>query len=131
MSPISNLYGTAALGGSAVGESGAGVVFKLDPAGHYTVLYTFTGGADGGSPITGVIRDSAGNLYGTTVYGGKPGCISGCGVVYKVDTTGQEKVLYSFTGGADGANPYSGLTADSAGTSTGLLRGAEKGDLAV
>ena len=60
-----NLYGTTQLGGA----SGYGVVFRLDMAGE-TVLYSFTGGADGAYPSTGLIRDSAGNLYGTTAYGG-------------------------------------------------------------
>ena len=55
-----------------------------------------------------MIRDSAGNLYGTTYYGG-----TGYGVVYKVNPAGLETVLYAFTGVADGANPYAGLTADS------------------
>src|ERR1022692_438260 len=80
---------------------GWGIVYKVDPAGHETVLYSFTGGADGGYPEAGVILDSAGNLYGTTVNGG----IAGLGVVYKVDTAGHETVLHSFTGGADGALP--------------------------
>ena len=74
-----NLYGTANSGGSA----NAGVVFKLDTAGHETVLYSFTGGADGANPNGGVIRDSAGNLYGTTYNGGT----SGAGVVFKLDTS--------------------------------------------
>ena len=83
-----NFYGTTYSGGTA----NAGVVYKLDITGHETVLYSFTGGADGGSPQAGVIRDSAGNLYGTTVGGGT----AGWGVVYKVDaTTGRETVLYS------------------------------------
>src|ERR1017187_8419615 len=102
-----NLYGTTTSGGTA----GQGVVFKLSTGGQETVLYSFTGGADGGYPYAGVIRDSAGNLYGTTVYGGP----ANQGVVYKVDTTGHETVLYSFTGGADGGYPYSGLVGDSAG----------------
>ena len=62
------------------------------------------GGADGVNP-NGLIRDSAENLYGTTYYGGT----SGAGVVFKLDTTGKETVLYSFTGGADGGNPYAGV----------------------
>ena len=102
-----NLYGTAANGGAA----NKGVVFKLDTSGHQTVLYSFTGGADGGYPYAGVIRDSAGNLYGTTYYGGG----ANAGVVYKLDTTGHETVLYSFTAGADGGNPYAGVIRDSAG----------------
>ena len=98
-----NLYGTTNGAYSDVGGGGtnnAGVVFKVDTSGHETVLYSFTGGADGSSP-NGVILDSAGNLYGTTTYGGA----SGAGVVFKVDTSGHETVLYSFTGGADGGNP--------------------------
>ena len=102
-----NLYGTTEAGGTA----NAGVVFKVDTAGQETVLYSFTGGADGGSPYAGVIRDSAGNLYGTTWDGGT----ANAGVVYKVDTAGQETVLYSFTGGADGGSPFAGVIRDSAG----------------
>ena len=75
-----------------------GVVFKLDTTGTETVLYSFTGGADGANPYAGLIRDSAGNLYGTTYGGGT----SNWGVVFKLDTTGTETVLHSFTGGADG-----------------------------
>ena len=55
-------------------------MYKLDTAGQETVLYRFTGGADGGNPWAGVIRDSAGNLYGTTAGGGK----RGGGVVFKL-----------------------------------------------
>jgi uncharacterized repeat protein (TIGR03803 family) len=102
-----NLYGTTPQGGTA----GAGVVFKLSAAGHETVLYTFTGASDGGDPNAGVIRDSQGDLYGTTFTGGA----SGSGVVYKVDTAGTETVLYNFTGGSDGSNPYAGVVSDSAG----------------
>jgi uncharacterized repeat protein (TIGR03803 family) len=101
-----NLYGTTDAGGT----SGAGVVYKVDMTGHETVLYSFTGGADGGQPLTPVVRDSAGNLYGTTSAGGT----SGAGVVYKVDATGHETVLYSFTGGVDGSDPQ-GVIRDSAG----------------
>ena len=102
-----NLYGTATGGGTP----GGGVVYRLDTAGQETVLYNFTGGADGNNPYAGVIRDSAGNLYGTTANGGT----WGAGVVYKLDTAGNETVLYSFTGGADGRNPYAGVIRDLAG----------------
>jgi uncharacterized repeat protein (TIGR03803 family) len=104
-----NLYGTTYYGG---GTANAGVVYKVDTAGHETVLYSFTGGADGGAPYAGVIRDPAGNLYGTTYYGGGT---ANAGVVYKVDTAGHETVLYSFTGGADGGQPAAGVIRDSAG----------------
>src|SRR5580658_1308052 len=79
-----NLYGTTYFGGAA----GAGTVFKLDAAGKEAVLYSFTGGADGGNPQGGVIRDAAGNLYGTTLYGGG----AGAGVVFKLDGAGNETV---------------------------------------
>jgi len=107
-----NLYSTTFDGGA----SGAGVVFKLDTTGTETVLYSFTRGADGGGPKAGLIRDSAGNLYGTTASGGaSSGCGGGCGVVFKLDTTGTETVLHSFTGGAGGAGPSGGLSQDSTG----------------
>lgn len=106
-----NLYGTTELGGTADYPDGYGVVFKLNRTGKETVLYTFTGGADGGQPWAALIRDSAGNLYGTTNGGGA----WGYGVVFKLDTNGNETVLYSFTGGADGGSPYAGLVQDSAG----------------
>lgn len=112
-----NLYGTTAYGGAAQGTAGSGVVYKLDTAGQETVLHTFTGGADGKWPFSGVILDSEGNLYGTTNSGGAAAspCDSGCGVVYKLNASGQETVLYSFTGPPDGAGPYAGVIRDSAG----------------
>jgi len=85
------------------------------------VLYTFTGGADGGYPSGGVIRDSAGNLYGATFEGGTAVGFEGSGVLFKVDTAGQEMVLYTFMGGTDGGEPNPGVIRDSAATSTGLL----------
>src|SRR5208283_5314746 len=103
-----NLYGTTNGGGA----SGAGVVFKVDPSGHETVLYSFTGGNDGGFSDAGVIRDWKGNLYGTTNGGGA----SSLGVAFKVDTSGKETVLHTFTRGLEGDQPYlSGLILDSFG----------------
>jgi uncharacterized repeat protein (TIGR03803 family) len=115
-----NLYGTTVLGGQAGGcfGYGCGIVFKVDPTGKETVLYRFRGGKDGGYPEGPLARDAAGNLYGTTFYGGDLGCWppNGCGVVFKVNTTGKETVLHSFTGtGGDGAEPLSGLVFDKAG----------------
>jgi len=92
------LYGTTVQGGT----SDAGTVFKVDKTGKETILYSFTGGTDGGLPLGGLVLDGAGNMYGTTYIGGS----FGVGTVYKVDATGKETVLYSFTGGADGKNPY-------------------------
>jgi uncharacterized repeat protein (TIGR03803 family) len=103
-----NLYGTAYTGAS----SGYGTVFKVDPKGTETVLYSFSGGNEGGSPVGGVVRDAEGNLYGTTQYGGA----YENGAVFKVDKRGNETVLYSFQGGfGDGCNPYGGLVRDADG----------------
>ncbi len=113
--PAGNLYGTTEFGGIASGYAGYGVVYKLDPAGQETVLHTFTGGADGANPYAGVIGDAEGNLYGTTQYGPLNAGALSYGVVYKLDTTGQETVLHTFTGGADGGYPRAGLIRDSAG----------------
>jgi uncharacterized repeat protein (TIGR03803 family) len=104
-----SLYGTTTEGG---GTSSSGTVFKLDATGKETVLYSFAGGRDGSYPSYGVlIRDSVGNLYGTTVAGG----VSGNGTVFKVGSTGTETLLYSFPGGAKGGHPLGGLTRDAKG----------------
>lgn len=102
-----NLYGTATNGGA----SGAGTVFEISPAGAFTVLHSFGGGADGKGPQGGLIQDSKGNLFGTTFAGGT----SNNGVVFEINSAGQETVLYTFTGTTDGGNPYAGLTRDNNG----------------
>jgi uncharacterized repeat protein (TIGR03803 family) len=102
-----NLYGTASSGGS----SGAGVVFKLSTSGQETVLHTFTGGADGAEPEASLVANKSGILFGTTYAGG----VSNAGTVFGVTPTGKEKVLYSFAGGVDGANPVAGLAVDAVG----------------
>ena len=112
-----NLYGGTAGGGYSQGFAGEGVVFKLRPEGTKsteTVLYSFTGGDDGGRVQAPLIFDAKGNLYGTTNSGGP--CF--CGVVFKVrpeGTNSKETVLYSFTGGADGAEPVTGVVFDAKG----------------
>jgi uncharacterized repeat protein (TIGR03803 family) len=115
-----NLYGTTVQGGS-----GSGTVFQLAPSGSgwtHTVLYRFTGGADGAEPYKGVTLDAQGNLYGTTVAGGGGPCESGCGVVFKLTNSGgiwTESVIHTFTG-SDGSGPGSGLTFDKAGNLYGM-----------
>jgi len=80
-----------------------------------TVLHNFTGGSDGANPGFSLISDHAGNLYGTTSFGGA----FGAGTVFKLSPNGggswKETVLYSFTGGVDGANPYGPVLFDSVG----------------
>ena len=111
-----NLYGATELGG----DFNAGTVFELSPSPGgtwtYTVLYSFTGKADGYDPSSSVIFDAAGNLYGTTIEGGA----FGDGTVFELspnpDGTWTETVLYSFQGGLDGSFPSSStLTFDKAG----------------
>jgi uncharacterized repeat protein (TIGR03803 family) len=86
-----NLYGTTFYGGGGnsrvCSTGGCGVVFKVSPAGTETVLYSFTGGADGGNPGAGLIQDAAGNLYGTAPVGGATSTCNppyGCGVVFRL-----------------------------------------------
>jgi uncharacterized repeat protein (TIGR03803 family) len=89
----------------------------------FTLLYTFTGGADGGDPIGGLIMDPQGNLYGTTAEGGNPACLHGCGTVFKLDPAGNETVLYSFTGtGMDGSFPSATLVRDLQGNLYGTTQ---------
>jgi uncharacterized repeat protein (TIGR03803 family) len=108
------LYGTTYYGGT----NGAGAVFKLDPgptigsSWRETVLYSFSGGSDGGYPTTTLLFDPAGNLLGTTSAGGDPGC--DCGVVFQLSSNGQS-VLHTFSSAPDGAYSYYGLTPDGAG----------------
>lgn len=112
-----NLYGTTLRGG----VFGKGTVFMVDKQGTERVLYSFTGKEDGGNPYAGLVRDADGNLYGTTSNGGLPGqtCsfrgIPGCGTVFMLNKEGKVTVLYSFTGGSDGANSEATLVMDSEG----------------
>jgi uncharacterized repeat protein (TIGR03803 family) len=111
-----NLYGTTMIDGAY----SYGTVFKISPQGKETVLHSFKGtGGDGATPVAPVIMDAAGNLYGTTEYGGLFGYAcgpNGCGTVFKIDAAGKETVLYRFTGVAgDGMNPEQGLVRDSKG----------------
>ncbi|MGH6887763.1 MAG: choice-of-anchor tandem repeat GloVer-containing protein [Rhizomicrobium sp.] len=118
-----NFYGTVLGGGRAGCEAnlGCGAVFKLTPDGKETILHFFKGGRrDGANPSDGLIADGAGNLYGTTWYGGAsctPEPAYGCGTVFKVAPDGSETILYNFSknNGANGANPVAGLVADAAG----------------
>jgi uncharacterized repeat protein (TIGR03803 family) len=102
-----NLFGTTGSGGT----SSLGTIFKLDKNGNETVLHSFGGAPDGSSPFAGLLRVGS-DLFGTTATGGT----FGLGTVFKLDaTTGNESVVYSFTGGTDGAYPLGGLIADAEG----------------
>jgi uncharacterized repeat protein (TIGR03803 family) len=109
-----NLYGVTTTGGA----NGNGVVFELKPANNgawnLQPLYPFKGMPDAGFPYGGLVFDRAGNLYGTTYYGGE----NGLGAVYELvfqQGAWSEKVLYSFAGGTDGSASISNLVFDRAG----------------
>jgi uncharacterized repeat protein (TIGR03803 family) len=120
------LYGTTATGAG----NGLGAVFALTPPGQgqsswtEAALYSFQGSTDGNGPVAGLVQDASGALYGTTYYGGTGTTCSGgkgCGTVFELtppaagQTAWTETILYTFTGGADGGNPYAGLTFDKSG----------------
>lgn len=132
MDSSGDLFGTTSLGSQTLCDlaevNGCGVVFELLKSSNgytETVLYSFGSNSsisDGASPFAGLIMDAAGNLYGTTTYGGSPNClvdlgVDGCGTVFELVKSSNgysEKILYTFTG-PDGAYPYAGLTMDSTG----------------
>jgi uncharacterized repeat protein (TIGR03803 family) len=103
-----NLYGVTSQGGAL----GSGMIFKLNRTGKETALYAFSGATDGGGPNGPLLRDAAGNLYGTTGSGGDPSC--NCGVAFKLDTSGHETILYTFTT-LDVGHPVGGLIRDPSG----------------
>ncbi len=127
-----NLYGTTSGGGNSNcnNNRGCGVVFKLAPngSGGYTesILYSFATGNDGNIPEAGLIIDSAGNFYGTTLGGGT----DSFGTVFKLAPNGSggfvESILYSFTDANDGG-PVAGLLIDGAGNLYGTTLGVSTG----
>jgi len=114
-----NLYGAT----PAYGAHNGGTVFKVDPSGVETVLYSFPfkPTANVSYPTGPLLFDSAGNLYGTAIDGGttSTSCPQGCGGVFELSPTSgggwTERVLYLFTGGNDGAEPTGNLVMDAAG----------------
>jgi uncharacterized repeat protein (TIGR03803 family) len=127
-----NLYGMSPFGGEpncglARNQLGCGTLFKLSPAGKFTVLHVFKG-KDGIQPEGGVVLDGKGNIYGVAAYGGKLKCDypgwgqpagAGCGTIYKRDHSGKFSILHTFTGPGDGSYPL-GLIIDSAGNLYGI-----------
>lgn len=129
--PDGSLYGaTFQGGGNGCHGRGCGTVFQLQPPARQpktaldpwteTVLYRFTGDADGGQPKGDLVFDSVGNIYGTTEIGGLPHSCSGlgCGTVFELTRSGNSwkaLVLHQFSGGPDGSFPNSGLTSDESG----------------
>jgi uncharacterized repeat protein (TIGR03803 family) len=119
------LYGTALQGG------GDGTVFAINTDGTgFTTLHSFTGGSGGAFPKAGLIQGADGRLYGSTYNGGTPG---GFGAIFAINSDGSGfTTLYSFTGGADGANPDNALIQGADGKLYGTGQGGgTDGDGAV
>jgi len=128
-----HLYGTTSAGGNTNEctnniSPGCGVVFELtfsNGTWQESVLYAFQGGTDGWYPSGNLLLDNAGNIYGTTLYGGTSTTCGteGCGTVFKLspskDGSWTESVIHSFQFGTDGAFP-AGLTADASGNLYGV-----------
>jgi uncharacterized repeat protein (TIGR03803 family) len=112
-----NLYGTTQEGGTCY-FGGCGTIFRIEPDGHETVLYKFSGYGDGHQPQDRLVLDKTGNLYGTTVYGGNFTCdpAGGCGVVFRLRLRDSKfSVLHKFKGKPDGSYPVGGLILDESG----------------
>jgi uncharacterized repeat protein (TIGR03803 family) len=114
--PEGNLFGTVP------NASKGGCVYKIDASGNFSVLYNFAGRPDGMGPTGSLARDSAGNIYGTTAEGGT----DGFGIIFKIDHSGNETILHSFTGKSDGASPLSGVIRDSNGNLYGTTFGGSR-----
>jgi uncharacterized repeat protein (TIGR03803 family) len=105
------IYGTTYYGGT----NGIGAVYELSPrpVGEWDekLIYSFQAGSDGNSPISNLVFDNVGNLYGTTSAGGL-----GSGTIFKLSPAGggqwTETVVHPFAGPPDGAFPYSGMVVD-------------------
>jgi uncharacterized repeat protein (TIGR03803 family) len=109
-----DFYGTTSSGGA----SGHGTVFKMTPGGAVSILHSFTGGAEGSSPLAALIQATNGTFYGTTSAGGA----FGMGTVFTMTPAGAFATLYTFTGGADGANPVSAILQASDGNFYGTTQ---------
>jgi uncharacterized repeat protein (TIGR03803 family) len=128
---LDNIYGTTYYGGA----NGIGAVYQLSPQAigewNESVLYSFQEGSDGNSPISNLVADTVGNLYGTTSEGGL-----GRGTIFKLSPTGKtqwiETVVHSFQGPPDGAFAYNGMVMDLFGNFYGAtVHGGDNDDGAI
>ena len=115
MGPNGSFLGTTYAGGT----SGSGTVFVINSLGTLTSLYSFTGSTDGANPLAGLVEGPKSNFFGTTFGGGA----NGTGTVFRINLQGGFASLYSFTGGADGAQPEAGLIFGSDGNLYGTTSG--------
>ncbi len=122
-----NLYGTTAQGGTGGCAGGCGTIYRLDKAGHESVVHSFDG-PNGAYPSATLIHDRQGNLYGTTVGGGLDAsnklCPAGCGTVFMLGPSGKYTVLHNFTyGPTDGWYVVWGVVRDGEGNLYGTTSG--------
>lgn len=122
------LHGNCSRGGCSDGAH------SIAAANKEKVVYAFKGGTDGANPAASLIADSSGNLYGTTGFGGDSSCHltsnhfvdhrvkenPGCGIVFKLSTTGHETILHIFSGDKDGGGPPGALFEDAKGNLFGV-----------
>jgi uncharacterized repeat protein (TIGR03803 family) len=120
MDSSGNLYGVTQMGGT----HNKGAVYELSHGSSgwtESVIYSFAGNPDGEAPSGSMIFDADGNLYGTSFRGGggtNANCFDGCGTVFELSPSSSgwtEKILYGFSGGADGLGPGGNLLFDTAG----------------
>jgi uncharacterized repeat protein (TIGR03803 family) len=125
------LYGTTQAGGVNAFSFYEGTVFKITTGGALTTLYSFCppgGLICGGNPAAGLVQATNGDLYGTTGLGGSADCSDGCGTVFRINPSGTQTTLYSFTGGADGRSPASALVQATNGDLYGTTPMANSGN---
>lgn len=126
-----DFYGITSDGGDAAcAASGlnarCGTIFRITPSGDFAVLYSFTGGADGGEAFagesqSGLVEGSDGAFYGTTTFGGDLSlCGQGCGTIFRITSSGDFTTIYTFENGDDGSLPLDGLFAGGDGDLYGL-----------
>jgi uncharacterized repeat protein (TIGR03803 family) len=123
-----NFYGTTAFGGGGDGSFGA--VFRITPSGTHTTLHSFDR-TDGYEPTAPLVLGADGNFYGTTRAGGNHACLSGCGTVFQITSSGVLITLYNFCSQSDctdGFFPFAGLVQGTDGNFYGTTyNGGAKG----
>lgn len=124
-----NFYGTANQSDTGL-QYTVGAVYSITPAGVFTTLHNFTGGADGSNPDGAMVEGTDGSYYGTTHNGGSgvTSDDSGNGTIFKVTSAGVFTTLYTFTGGTDGAHPEGTLALGTDGNFYGTSLGNGNGN---
>jgi len=115
--------------GIADGGPGAGVIFRVSKNGGESTLFNFQGGLDNLEPKVptgGLFMDKAGNLIGTTLFGGSANCQLGCGTVYRLNTAGMLQVVHKLNGHNEGSQPSGPFIQDAAGNLIGVAKAGGK-----